>query len=289
METQVTVDIAQAEDFIWRHARVLDRQQYTGNHEAAVRSVLAYQNPDGGFGNALEPDCRAAPSATVATEWALRVFDEARHLDHPAVIQAAEWCGAVVTPEGGLPFCLPNVDGWPRAPWWNPEGDPNPPNLVPTAGVVAILRKAGVSKDWIGPAERWCLEWAERAEQISQYATPGLVGLSVVTSDRAAGAKLMTKLHDLLEAGQIVPLDPDAESGQDTHTPLKIVQSPEHPLRSALKDDVVEIFLDRIEKEQQEDGGWPVDWPALGETAIRNWRAIKTIEGLAILRNYGRL
>ncbi|MGH9194139.1 MAG: hypothetical protein ACRD1T_00170 [Acidimicrobiia bacterium] len=285
----MSVDLSKAEEFIYRHARVLERHQYAGNHRAATTAVIAYQNDDGGFGNALEPDCRAAPSQPVATEWALRVLEEAGSLDHPAVKAAGEWCGTILTQEGALPFCLPNVEGWPRAPWWNPEGDPNPPNLVPTSGIVATLRNAKVKLDWLDRAEQWCLQTAIDSEKISQYAAPGVIALSKATSDTGAGEKVLSRLYDLLGSGEIVPLDPDAESGSDTHSPLQIVKSPYHPLRSSLKDDVVEVFLARLEAEQQEDGGWAVDWPAPGETAIGNWRAIRTIEALTVLRNYGRL
>lgn len=61
------------------------------------------------------------------------------------------------------------------------------------------------------------------------------------------------QVDDLLGSGEIVPLDPDAESGSGTHSPLQVVRSQDHPLRSALKEEVVEMFLDRLEKEQQED------------------------------------
>ena len=54
-------------------------------------------------------------------------------------------------------------------------------------------------------------------------------------------------------------------------------------------DAIIEAFLDRLIAAQQEDGGWPIDWPAPGTTAIHEWRAIRTLEALGTLSAYGRL
>src|SRR5262249_37143259 len=73
--------IERAADFIWRHARLLDRQRFAFHFcDAPAAPVVAalrpYQNADGGFGNALEPDKRCPDSQPVDAETALRVLDE---------------------------------------------------------------------------------------------------------------------------------------------------------------------------------------------------------------------
>lgn len=286
----MSVDLVAARDFIWRHARILDRHRFSKNWSATVTALLAYRNSDGGFGNALEPDCRAGPSQPVATEWAVDVLDEAGQLDHPAVHEAADWLTSIRTAEGGIPFCLPTVEGWPRAPWWNPEGDPNPPNVTPTAGIVALLRKAGLDLSWLNAAEAWCWEWAEATTRISQYDAPRLAALYERATDRKRAQAAFDKVLSLAKIGEIVPLEASvAQVEPDTHTPLRLAPTPSHPLRSAFPDDVIESFLDRLEREQAEDGGWPIDWPAPGETAKGNWRAIRTIQALRTLEAYGRI
>lgn len=152
-------DVAAATEFVWRHARVLDRHRFAhefleGSADAVVTALAAYQNPDGGFGNALEPDCRAPVSQPIATSMALAMLGEVGRLDtEQEIVRAAlRWCEPASTDEGALPFCLSDVADYPRAPWWNPEGDPPPPNLNPTAGVVGWFREAGVEADWIEPS-----------------------------------------------------------------------------------------------------------------------------------------
>ncbi|MBI4926641.1 MAG: hypothetical protein HY835_02670, partial [Anaerolineae bacterium] len=61
---------SRAADFIWKNARLLDRRLFAfdfldGSAEAVVSALAAYQNADGGFGNALEPDKRTPYSTPV--------------------------------------------------------------------------------------------------------------------------------------------------------------------------------------------------------------------------------
>jgi hypothetical protein len=67
-----------AEQFILREARLLDRHRFSfrfrgGDAGAVVASVRAYQNGDGGFGHALEPDLRGPSSQPVPLEHALQI------------------------------------------------------------------------------------------------------------------------------------------------------------------------------------------------------------------------
>src|SRR5690606_37910934 len=70
-----------AERFVRRDARLLDRHRFAhqfrgGPAGAVVAALVPYANPDGGFGNALEPDLRGAASQPEAVAVALRVLDE---------------------------------------------------------------------------------------------------------------------------------------------------------------------------------------------------------------------
>ena len=52
-----------AEKFIYNNARLLERQLFAyhfkgGSREQVLTALRAYQNEDGGFGHALEPDIR---------------------------------------------------------------------------------------------------------------------------------------------------------------------------------------------------------------------------------------
>ena len=69
-----------AEEFIWKNARLLERRLFefhfrSGSSRAVLSALRAYQNKDGGFGNALEPDIRCPDSQPVPTQHALEIMD----------------------------------------------------------------------------------------------------------------------------------------------------------------------------------------------------------------------
>jgi hypothetical protein len=108
--------------------------------------------------------------------------------------------------------------------------------------------------------------------------------------DQERARPVLDALGEALGRGRVVPLDPAARPPTpDTHTPLQFATSPEHPLRRFFSDAIIEGFLDRLIAAQREDGGWPIDWPAPGTTAIHEWRAIRTLEALQTLSAFGRL
>jgi len=99
----------------------------------------------------------------------------------------------------------------------------------------------------------------------------------------------LARIARIVASGKVVPVDPGAaKPGPDTHTPLDFAPHPEHPLRRFFDAATIDGFLERLVPEQQADGGWPIDWPAAGETAVLEWRAIRTLEALEVLRAYGR-
>lgn len=60
-----------AEEFIWHNARLLERRLFyfdfrSGSAQAVLFVLRAYQNEDGGFGNALEQEIRANLEEIVA-------------------------------------------------------------------------------------------------------------------------------------------------------------------------------------------------------------------------------
>lgn len=61
------MDFEKAAEFIWRNARLLERRifEYTfqgGESHQVIHALKAYQNDDGGFGHAMEPDLRTPDS-----------------------------------------------------------------------------------------------------------------------------------------------------------------------------------------------------------------------------------
>jgi hypothetical protein len=213
--------------------------------------------------------------------WGLAVLAAAGCLNEERAHHCAEWLASVTTPDGGVPFCLTTVDGYPKAPWWKavPEAD-----LNPTGSIVALLRPHVPDHPWVRRAAAWCWERALGSLPESQYQVHPLAQFLIAEPDQNV-RDLPRRLGRTLASGRVVPLDPAAKPpSPDTHTPLQFATSPKHPLRRFFSDVVIQGFLDRLVAGQQEDGGWPIDWPAPGTTAISEWRAIRTLEALSFRR-----
>jgi len=167
-------DFNAAAAFVAANARVLDRRRFQRLFEdgpvlgsAPVRdAVAAYRNDDGGFGHALEPDCRAPGSQPAAAEMALRVLDEADAWDEDLVRGACDWLMAAAPAEGGAAFVEPTLAGWPHAPWWVPE-EGHPASLIATGMIAGTLHARGVSHPWLDGATE--VMW----NRISTLAEPG--------------------------------------------------------------------------------------------------------------------
>src|SRR4051795_4500497 len=104
-----TPDLDAAARFLAERGRVLDRRRFErafagGPALAVLDAVAAYRNADGGFGHALEPDCRAPGSQPATTALALRTLDEAAAWDAELVEGALDWLTAVEPVTGGVPF-----------------------------------------------------------------------------------------------------------------------------------------------------------------------------------------
>src|SRR5205807_10376552 len=101
--------LQKAQDFIWRNARLLERYLFTflftnGSKEPVIAALRAYQNEDGGFGNALEPDKRCPSSQQQDIEFALHILDAINIIDDPMVVRACNYLVTITTPEGGVPY-----------------------------------------------------------------------------------------------------------------------------------------------------------------------------------------
>lgn len=138
----------QARNFIYKNARPLDiaRWKYlfeNGSKEDVLLALIAYQNEDGGFGNALEPDCWNPNSSPVQTWVATEIIKEINLKDKNHIIiqgilnylssgkdfDGHTWSNTVAT----------NND-YPHAPWWNFEPSQET-SYNPTACLIGFILK----------------------------------------------------------------------------------------------------------------------------------------------------
>jgi hypothetical protein len=297
--TEQQFDLAQ--QFINQHARPLEQALFKHHFEQAahedVLNVLSiFQNDDGGFGNALEPDFRLPDSSPMATSVAIQIFrDINAPEDHPMVQKAVDYLLANYSDSlSRWEPVPPQISEYPRAPWWGAPEEPAPgfqPNV--SAELIGHFHHydstvpASTLRTWtdnaiehletmIAPSEMHdllCYLWLEK---------------SLPDSDKFLIQRA------LLDSGQkVVTRDPEQWSSYCVK-PLWLAPNPKALLAESLHEDI-HANLDYEIDHQGEDGAWcpfwnwgeafPEDWAK----AEREWKGILTMNVLKSLKAYQRL
>ena len=278
-----------SEKFIYENARLLERQLFAyhfkgGSRERVLTALRAYQNEDGGFGHALEPDIRCPESQPVPVQHALEFLD-AVGFDAGMVQRACDYLMTVVTPEGGVPWLLPSAHHYPRASWWNTTENP-PASLNPTAAIAGLLHKNCVQHPWLDHATAYC--WSKIADlhPAEIHETGVVLTFLCHVPDRArAECELNRLVDEMFSAGLVA----DARATGYVRKPLDWANTPEHPLRKYFREEDIAANLDAIAAGQQADGGWNITWQAVSPSCELEWRGWVTLGTLLTLRANGRL
>jgi hypothetical protein len=278
-----------AEQFVWENARLLDRRRFAfhfgdGTREEVLRALRGYQNLDGGFGNALEPDLRDAHSQTVPTQHALEILDEVG-FEVDLGMAICDWLERVTTEEGGVPFVLPSARAYPHAPWWQPEDAPAA-SINPTAAIAGLLLKNGVQHSWLGPAVEYCWRQIATVSVDDMHALGCAITFLRHAPDQERAQRALGDLGRAMLASGVIAA-PEAEGY--VRKPSDWAPTPDHPLRQLIPADWISRDLRRLEADQQRDGGWPIAWSPPSEAALSEWRGWVTVAALLTLRANGIL
>lgn len=287
-----TPDLSAAAAFIADDARVLDRRRFQrlfeGGPASAVRdAVAAYRNEDGGFGHALEPDCRGPGSQPAATEMALRLLDEADAWDEDLVRGACDWLATVAPAEGGAAFVEAGpLTGGPHAPWWVPE-EGHPASLVATGMIAGTLHARGFTHPWLDGATEVMWNRIGKLTEPGGYEMFGVLAFLQHVPDRDRARDAFGQVGPLIFERDLVTLDPEATG--EVHGVLAFAPEPDSLARALFGDATVAAHLDHLARGQREDGGWTFNWTAWSPAAGHDWRGFLTVDNLRLLRANGRL
>ena len=285
---------AAGDRFLLNDARLLERRLFAscflGQPATGVVDALrGYQNTDGGFGHALEPDTRCPASLPIYVETAFQALATAGTVDHDMVTRACDFLARTAEQAGAggaVPLAFDVIESFPRAAHWGEWT--YQPALNPTAGLTGLLYQLGIDHPWRAAGTAYC--W----QQLESGGLPGdahalketLVFLEHVPDrDRADqhAAALAKNLADV----PMINLDPDAaEYGL---SPLDLAPVATSRWRALFTDAQIDAHLDRLQKKQQDDGGWPIAWDPPSEAARCEWRGVVTLGALRTLTSYGRL
>jgi hypothetical protein len=301
-----------ARAYLFEAGRPLDRARYAyhfeGGSATAVLDALhgEFQNDDGGFGHALEPDIRTAASSVIATTHAFEIFREIHTPGNTPPVQAAlDFLLQTFDSEAQVwPMVPPAVEDAPHAPWWTYaetattfEGF----GINPTAAVVAHLLH------YVDDIPQHA--WAETV-------LPALVEAVVARIEHKGAGLDLNQMHTVLALreslgqnqrlrarvesalAQAIPAqvatEPDAWT-QYILQPLDVAPTPDAFTRQFLAPELIQRNLDYWLATQQRDGSWPIPWDwsfvdaDAWAQAVRDWKGVQIVQRLRTLHAYGQI
>ncbi|PRX98545.1 hypothetical protein [Allonocardiopsis opalescens] len=298
MRTVTANTLHETERFLRLNARLIDRLRFEHHFRGrsaddAAAALAAYRNPDGGYGNALEPDLRGTGSQPQHAEIALRLLDELDRLDQAVAAPLCGYLAAITEPGGGVPLVLPSVRGTPAAPWWI-DGPQTGGDLNPTAAIAGLLHRHGVRHPWLDGATDFC--WTRIAELGPP--SPGDAEAGLAFGYRAAAvltflehapdrARARAEFDRLAPALRAVALPEDGRESH--HGPLALAPRPDCLGASLFTPEETAAALDATVAAQQPDGGWRPGFPFWTPITEPEWRGHLTVGNLVVLRAHGRV
>lgn len=306
--------LGRARDWVQQHARPLERARFAqvvdgGSTQAVADALAAFGNTDGGFGRALEPDCRAPEASVLATLTALDVaYEHGLPGDHAIVARACDWLVAHAEQDDAgrwvWPFLPLSAQASPHAPWWE-QSEPGQLAAMfdgfvanPGVAITAHLWRREAAAPGSVPSELL----TAITEQAAHVARAGVAdddvnahdALAHFAGETAAPASVRAAIVGYLES--VLPervMRASADFAQYGIHPLWIAPDPGHPLADALAGPLA-LALDHTIASQQPDGSWAPFWSwGTGapewELARQEWSGTLVVRNVHALLRHGRV
>jgi hypothetical protein len=297
----------QARNFLLSEARRLEMRlfefhfdQNSSSQGKVFKELKNYQNPDGGFGRALEPDVRMGASSVVATKFALQILIDVGASMQERLVQdgIAYLLQAYDRSKGVWPLVSNELMDAPHAPWWDAAG------LEKEFGSYLANPKAGILRcllEYSNLAPDELIEDVTRSVMAHLDTLPiqmnffDAVSYLLLLQADALNEVHRTKLRAKLKKTGKVLVSSDPETWSDfAIKPLWLSPSPNAPLALVL-DSEIKKNLDYEIDHQNRDGSWSPTWswgysfPGAWQLAQQEWKGILTLATLRSLRDFGRV
>ncbi len=304
-----TDEFDRIQGWLHRSARPLDFARWRFHFEErrkddVVKALAAYQNPDGGFGHALEPDSWNPDSSPLQTSQAVSILDELGFEDaeHPVVQGMLRYLhsGCDRGTDGRWRLTVPSNDLHPCAPWWNTTSDsPERSAFNPSALLVGFLLRFD---DCTTDEYQKTVDFARRLVDEFVHGAPldfhpleCMIRLldavdEAERKDDVAWEAAAALAHR--RADELVERDPAKWTGY-TCRPSWFVRSSDSTFLAG-NEAVLEQELDYLLSTRNKEGVWDIPWTwgaFPNEFAISEkwWKADLAIRNMRLLREFDRI
>ena len=283
------MNFEKAENFIWKHGRLLERRIFEycffqGSKDNVLASLKAYQNDDGGFGNALEPDLRGPESQPLHMEFALWTLYDCNIKELEMSFKACEYVSKHADLITGIPTIFESSIDYPHASHWD-NSLSTQPSTDRLTGLVGLLNWQGINHPWLDLAVDSSLENILNKKNNDAHTILTSFCLLESLPQTEQIIQLFDKLStELLTNAKFLRMD--AYSQNYGLSPLEFAPSPSSYCNRIFSKDTIIQHLKVLMSQQSDDGGWLISWEPPSETAKLEWRARLTLKNLMLLERY---
>ena len=284
--------------YILENARPLELAVYRyffedGSNQAVIDELSTFQNADGGFGNALEPDFFNPNSSPIATNDAIITLSRVNALDRDSdivkgIVRYLESHDSFDEDKKRWLFAIDSNKDYPHAIWWEKKGD-GISKFNPSISLAAFMVCYGKRTSLYEEIIKEGLDFLENGEEISgDDVNCYLLAYELLTSNSINNIVNMDTFKNLLFKAIENCICKDTEKYGVEYVPMpstifsgrymEFITSKIKPLIFAEKD-----ILGKLQKE---DGGFDITWKWYTpysdeyEQARAWWRPRITIEKL---------
>jgi len=297
-------------EFIYRNARPFDlaRWRYhfeAGSNDEILTALACYQNEDGGFGHALEPDSWNPNSAPVQTWTATEILREINFTDnsHPIIKGILRYLESGQNFNGKLWLnIIESNNDYPHASWWHYRNDMKIHNdYNPTACLAGFIirfadRDSKLYKLGCRIAEEAFKRLMSDGTQNDMFLVLCYIRLmEYLEESKETGVIDLAGLKNKLMEGVKSCIYRNTDEWETLYVckPSHFLNSPDSILYKEVKE-LADYECEFIIKTQLDDGSWNIPWSWSeypDEWAISKnwWKSNGIIQNIIYLRNFGKL
>lgn len=301
-----------AKQFIMTNGRALERARFqfmfeNGAKEDVIEQLKAYQNEDGGFGHAIEPDFWAPTSSPMATWFAGRfLYEIDAESSEPMVQSMLHYLISTCDIETGMwSSVMPENNNYPHAPWWHWDPDAQSKWTFNPSVELASFLIHWSSEDSEAAQIGWntmqkAVSYLMDKDQMDMHEASNFEqAIKILSSSQSIFNKKidfdLTIVHEKILGLVEQCIEKDAATWSQGYKalPLDFIDGPDHPLYSklrALVDQNIQFYINQM----NEDGVWDASWewgsyPEQFEMAKTYWKGILAISRYKVFKSFGCL
>lgn len=309
-----------ARTFMYRNARPLDlaRFQYhfeNGSKEAVLNALSYYQNEDGGFGHAVEPDCWNPNSTPLHCSTAGEIIREtdcgggkhakdtshSREASHPLIQGLLKWYASGDCFNGKTwEMVVESNNDHPHAPWWHAGSESSCHTdyngTAQIAGFILLYAKPDSEVYRLGARiANEAMEALESSELTDDHTCACYVHLLECIVGAGAREKfpceqLERRLHEAVR--ERITKD-TSQWGGYVCRPSRFISSRDSVFYPENKE-LAEYECGHIARTQLADGSWDIPWgwadyPEAWAVSRNWWKGQVILENLLYLKGFGEI